>query len=267
MRNRLSPLEEAFPKRKRPLLMTGLVVGDPFLEATEDYMRTVVEAGADVVELIMPFSDAAYHGPVLRRACRRAMSEEVSWRELEELIARFREVNGQTPIVVASYYNRIIARGMKRCVEGLREAGADAVVVTDLPDEEAESFRRQVEEHQMVLVQTVAPTTPTRRFRRLASRARGLLLWTGHSGAEVGVEIDEFRQRLKELRQYTELPIVASMNVESGRDAAVVTEAAHGVEVSSSLAWLIEGKGPNIEERLQAFVADLRSSLDAGAGQ
>lgn len=267
MNNRLTPLEHAFPRRKRPLLMTGLVVGDPFLEATGDYIKAVVEGGADILELIVPFSDSAFHGPVLRRACGRAMSEEITWDDVEELIAEFRQWDDETPVVVSSYLNRILAREPARCVEGLDEAGADGLVITDLPAEEAGEFRRQIEEHQMALLQTVAPTTTTRRFRKLAAGARGLLMWTGHIGAEVGIEIDEFRQRLKECRQYTELPIVASMNVESGREAAVVAEAAHGVEVSSSLAWLIEGKGPQVDKRLEAFVADLRQSLDTGVSK
>lgn len=264
MNHRLTPLEQAFPRRKRPVLMTGLVVGDPYLEATEDYLKAVVAGGADVVELIVPFSDAAFHGPVLRRACGRAMSEEVAWDDVEALIAEFRKVDDETPLVVSSYFNRILAREPGRCVAGLDAAGADAVLVTDLPAEESHDFRREVEGRQMALLQTVAPTTTTQRFRKLAARARGLLLWTGDSGAEVDIDIDEFRQRVRQLRQYTALPFVASMNVESGRDAAVVADVAHGVWVSSSLAWLIEGKGPEVDERLEAFVAELRTSLDQG---
>ncbi len=263
MKNRLTALEHAFPRRKRPLLMTGLVVGDPFLEATADFMRAVVAGGADVLKLIVPFSAPAYHGPVLRRACRRAMSEEITWDDVEVLIREFRQWDEETPVVVSSYFNRILAREPSRCIEGLAEVGTDAVVVTDLPAEEAGPLRRDVEEQEMALLQTVAPATTTRRFRRLASRARGLLMWTGHSGAEVDIDIDEFRHRLTELRQYSELPIVASMNVGSGPEAASVAKSVHGVEVSSSLAWLIEGKGPGVEERLEKFVAELREDLDS----
>lgn len=263
MENRLTPLEDAFPRRTKPLLITGLVAGDPFLEATRDYMDVVVDGGADAVELIVPFSDPAYHGPVVRRACDRAMSERIGWEGVEEMIADFREEDEATPVIVSSYVNRILARGQQRCADELANAGVDAVRVTDLPAEEAGDFKEKIEQKGMSLIQTVAPSTAKKRFRRLEKEASGLLVWTGHCGTEVTMEREAFRERLKDLRQYTSLPIVASMNVESGEGAADIAEAAHGVLVESALAWLIEGMGANVEERLEVFVQDLRVHLDA----
>ena len=262
MKNRLTPLENAFPRRTTPLLLTGLVAGDPFLEATREYMDVIVDAGADAVELIIPFSDPAYHGPVLRRACDRAMSEKVSWEAVEEMIADFRRDDGNTPVIVSTYYNRVLARGTTDCAQGLAESGVDAVRVTDLPAEEAGEFKEEVEGREMALIQSIAPSTTKERFRRLAKEASGLMIWSGHCGAEVTMPPAEFRDRLRDLRQYTPLPIVASMNVESGEDAASVAGACHGVLVQSAIAWLIEGLGANVEERLGAFVADLRVNLD-----
>lgn len=262
MNHRLVPLEQAFPRRKRPLLMTGVVVGDPIPEATGDYIDAICRGGADILELIVPFSDATYYGQVLRRACKRAMSEAITWDDVEELIADFRGDDEDTPVVVSSYFNRVLARDPVRCLRGLAQAGADAILIVDLPAEEAEGIKREAEEHELALIQTVAATTTQRRFRRLAAGARGFLMWTGRYGAEVEMEVDAFRSQIEDFRQYTELPIVASMNVETGSDAAEVAQVAHGVSVSSSLAWLIEGKGPNVEERLEAFVADLRTNLD-----
>lgn len=262
MNNRLEQLQKAFPMRSRPLLMTGLVVGDPFAEATGDYMRAVVRGGADAIELLVPFSDPVYHGPVMRRSARRAMSEKVTWEQVEKLIADFRAEDDDTAIIVSSYLNRVLARGIPECAQGLAEAGADAVMVTDLPAEEAQPLRREVEQRQLVLVQTVAPTTTERRFRRLASDAHGVMVWTGHTGAEIAVEHREFHDRVRKLRKLSSVPIVASMNVESGGEAAMVAKAAHGVLVGSALSWLIEGKGPDVDDRLEAFVDELRLHLD-----
>lgn len=266
MTSRLISLEDAFPRRTAPLLMTAVVAGDPFVEATCDYMHAVVAGGADIIEVVVPFSDPVYHGPVMRRASRRAMSEKVSWEDVETLVADFREDDDETPVVVSSYTNRILARGQSRSAQGLADAGVDGVMVTDLPAEEASPFRHEVENRQMVLLQTVAPTTTDKRFRQLAADARGLLVWTGHVGAELGIDVSQFEQRLRTLRQLTSLPIVASMSIESGEEAARVARSAHGVLVGSALSWLVEGKGPDVEARLEAFVADLRLHLDGIEG-
>lgn len=263
MKNRLIAVQSAFPSRTRPLLMTGLVAGDPVLEATRSYMDVLVAQGVDIIELIVPFSDPAYHGPVLRRACRRAMSEKVGWDAVKELLTDFRRSHDEIPIVVSSYFNRILARGEQQCAQELAQAGVDGVMVVDLPNEEAGVFKREVEQRDMVLIQTVASTTTKQRFRHLEKHARGVMVWTGHCGADVTMSSPDFQQRVRDLRQYTSLPILASMNIETGEEAATVARAAHGVLASSSLAWLIEGKGPNVEERLAAFVAHLRADLDA----
>ena len=262
--NRLDAFREAFPRRTQPLLMTALVVGDPFLGATEDYLYAVVEGGADVVELVMPFSDPAFHGPAMRRACARAMKEAVRWEDLFELVSRFREEEDQVPMVVSSYYNRILACGEEQCADRMAEAGVDGVMVMDLPFEEAQGFREILEERGLSLIQHLAASTGEERFRKLVRQARGMLVWTGHTGMEVSLTGEEFHRRMKEMRKYTLVPLVASMDVGSSEEASEVVRSAHGVLVGSSLAWLIEGKGPGVEERLRAFVAELRVSLDAG---
>ncbi len=262
MTDRLDVIEEAFPQRTRPLLVTGLVAGDPFVDATGDFMHAVVDGGADVIELLVPFSDPIYHGSVMRRANERAMSERVDWRDVERLVDEFREDDDQTPIIVSSYFNRVLARGEQACVEGLADAGVDALNVVDLPTEEGGALREVLAGVNLALIQTGAPTTSPRRFRQLQTSARGLLFWTGHSGAQEAVDFEVFEQRVTTFRRHTSLPIVASMNVESGDEAIDVVGNAHGVVVGSSLAWLIEGRGPDVDERLRAFVADLRDHID-----
>ena len=263
MTNRLTPLESAYPRRTRPLLAVGLVVGDPFLEATGRYLDALVDGGTDVIELIMPFSDPLFHGPVLRRACERAMSEKVSWDDIEGLIANFRRSNDETPLMVTSYFNRVLARGEGECTAGLAAAGADGLMVIDLPREEAKSLELNAEQQELSLIQAVAPTTRLARFHEVIKGARGFLLWTGHSGVEAAMEPAVFQQQLREFRKHTTLPLVVSHNVESGEEAAQIVRAAHGVLVSSAVAWLIEGGGPQVEQHLERFVSDLRTSVDA----
>lgn len=262
MTRRLTAIQEAFPGRDRPLLVVALVVGDPFVEATRDYMDAVVAGGADAIELLVPFSDPVYHGPVMRRALRRAMSERVTWEEVDALIDDFRNGDDDTPVIVSSYTNRMFARGQKGCAQALADSGADGVMVTDLPAEEAGEFKSELEAQDLALIQTVAPTTTQKRFSRLSRQSRGLLVWTGHVGAELTTTIPEYEKRMQQLRRQTSLPLVASMNIETGEDAARIARSAHGVLVGSAVSWLVEGKGPDVDQRLEAFVADLRLHLD-----
>jgi tryptophan synthase alpha chain len=260
MTDRFAPLRDAFPHRRRPLLMTALVAGDPHLGATREFMNALIEGGADVLELVLPFSDPTFHGPVMRRACERALREHVGWEGIAEIVADFRREETEIPIVLTSYYNRVLHIGVQECVDRLAEAGVDGLLVMDLPAEDADEVKAMLEARQMSLIQVVAPTTEEKRFRRIARDARGVLVWTGHCGSDIA-EPDLASERIQHLRKLSPIPLVASMSVESGEDAARVAESAHGVLVGSSLAWLIEG-GADVTDRLRAFVAELRIHLD-----
>lgn len=265
--NRLVSLREAFPRRQRPLLMTALVAGDPFLGATADYLRACVEGGADMIELLLPFSDPTFHGPVMRRACAHAMNEEVTIEDLAGLIAEFRqEPDGEDiPLVVSTYANRVLPRDFRAVVRSLAAAGADALMIIDLPFEASASVRTILEGEGLYLIQQLSQTTSLKRLREIVKEAKGFFVWTGHAGSEVSVSDEVFRAQMKEIRTNSLIPVVASMDISSSEDAVMIANNAHGVLVGSALAWLIEGKGPGVEERLRAFVADLRVSLDAEA--
>lgn len=265
--NRLAAWREAYPRREQPLLMISLVLGDPFWGATLDYLHAVVEGGADIVELVVPFSDPAFHGPVMRRASIRATAEETSWQDVAQLVRDFRasEEAGDVPLIVSTYANRLLHFGERECIELLASAGVDGLMVTDLPAEESKDLKDALEAKGLYLIHQVAATTSLERFRRIARDAKGLLVWTGHVGGGVSLELEEFQSRMKSLRTYSLVPLVASMDIESSEEAVEVARAAHGVLLGSVLSWLIEGKGPGVEERLRAFVADLRISLDSKA--
>lgn len=259
MSHRFDPLRDAFPRRQEPLLIAALVVGDPHVGATREYMDALVEGGADVIELVLPFSDPTFHGPVMRRACLRALHEDVQWESIAEIVEDFRRGEEQVPVIVTSYFNRVLVLGEERCAELLAGAGVDGLLVMDLPAKESASLREILAARGVDLIQTVAATTSEKRFREIARDARGVLLWTGHSGTEA-FDADH-SEEIRRLRGFSRIPLVASMGVETGEDAARVAQCAQGVLVGSALAWLIEG-GADVSDRLRAFVADLRIHLD-----
>jgi tryptophan synthase alpha chain len=241
--------------------MTAVVAGDPHLGATLEFMQRMSDDGADFIELIIPFSDPTYHGPVLRRAAERALREEVSWAELIELGQDFRKTH-ETPVFLSSYYNRLATKGLSVVVDFIAEAQFDGAMVTDLPFGEDSALRSELAEHGLTLVSTVAPTTSHERFEQISSAAEHLLLWTGHSGGEPTISDEEFRERVQEFRRVSDLPVLASMKVSGGEDAAEVAQVADGVLVGSAIVWLIEGRGADLVENVGALVKDLRAGLD-----
>ncbi len=259
-RNRLDRIVEQGDAASN-YLMCALVAADPHVEGTLEYMRTVAESGADILELIVPFSDPAYHGPVIQRACERALSEDPSWESVREIVETFRQED-ETPIVVSSYYNRILAYGLDQFGEMLGEAGVDGVLVADLPWDESGRLREAIEPHGVPLVPTVAPTTREARMATIVEESSTFFIWTGHSGGDVTLSRRDFEESMQRFRGMTDRPILASMKISTGEEAASVVEHASGVLVGSALIWLIEGRDATLDERLRAFVGELREALD-----
>ncbi len=262
MTNRLKAIEEAYPGREHPLLVTGVVIGDPVLEATVDYGEVLVESGADILELWVPFSDPIYHGPVLRRAFERATSDRITCEDVQEVVSELRRRCGEVPIVISSYGNRLVGPGPEGCIPELVEAGADGLYLMDVPDEELGLVRDVAKASSMALVRSVAPTTTRERFQQVCKGGEGLVIWQGHRGEGPELSMGEFKARVEALKPWATMPVVASMSIESAEEARQIADITQGVMVSTSLAWQIEGRGPNVKERLARFVGDLRSALD-----
>jgi tryptophan synthase alpha chain len=262
MTERIARARRRASEHSQPLMMTALVAGDPYLEATLEYMRSLADAGADFIELIFPFSDPTYHGAVIRRAAARAIREEVTWEEIVELGKKFRKTH-QTPVLFSTYYNRVLAKGIDPFVDALAEGGFDGAMITDLPWEEGEHLRAALGARDLTLPTAVAPTTTRERFRQITSGSEGFLIWTGHAGGEPTISAEQFGERMHQIRQMSELPILASMKIATGEDARAVSRLCDGVLVGSALVWLIEGRGPDIAESLGDFVAELRAALDS----
>ncbi len=265
MSKRLEQIVDA-SERGDPILMCAVVAGDPHVEATIDYVSTIAEAGADVIELIVPFSDPAYHGPVIQRACDRALKEGLDWRDVQTIGESVRE-SEETAIIVSSYYNRVLASGRKNVARRLSKAGIDGVMIADLPWDESASLRRDLEAQKMDFIPQIAPTTGADRLRAIGQGATSFVVWTGHSGGEMTLSRESFSRAMEAFHSRSSTPVFASMKISSGEEAATVTEFADGVLVGSALTWLIEGRGDDLEERLRGFVGELRRAIDGDEGE
>ena len=247
-----------------PLLACGVVGGDPYLEALPELLGALVRGGADVVEVINPTSDAAYHGTVIQRACQRALREPFALHELLEQIRRWRDEDPTTPLLLSSYYNQLLAPGLERACSAMVDAGVDAVSIVDLPWREAEHARGYIKDAGMLHIPVMAPTTPDARASEiLASAKEGAVIWAGHVGGDVSDRAQALERLIDQCALGATTSVLASLHVSTPAEARAVAMACHGVLVASSVVWLVEGKGADLDERLTSFVESLRQALDA----
>jgi tryptophan synthase alpha chain len=242
--------------------MCSIVAGDPHIEATARYLDLLAENGVDIIEVIYPVGEPIYHGPAIQRASRRALREDIDWEDIAWLAEQFREQQ-QLPLVLSSYYNRFLQRGLASTIEMLEASGFDSVMVNDLPLDESGPLLKVLEDTELSFWHPIAPSTPEQRVEKIAENTGEALVWTGHTGADLALETQDFANRMKHYRETLSKPIIASMKISTGDDAASVGAICDGVLIGSALMWVIESRGANLEEKLVELVREFRTSLDA----
>ncbi len=235
-------LAGAFSSGERPVLITFTVAGDPDYETSLAIMHQMADAGAGIIELGLPFSDPVADGPVIQRADIRAMEAGMNTDRLFELVRDFR-AESTVPIVVLTYANLVMRRGISRFYQQAAGAGIDGVVIADLPLEESDPFCRAAEETGISHIMMVSPTTSPGRLDAIVSRADGfiyLVAAKGVTGARSGVD-PAARSFLSRIREKTRIPVAPGFGIS---DAGQVREwnqaGADGIIVGSAIVRRIE---------------------------
>jgi tryptophan synthase alpha chain len=227
---------------KKPALVAYVTCGDPDLATTREIVLAAIDAGADVIELGVPFSDPVADGPVIQRASQRALKHGTSLAQVLTLAAEVREHAQSTGLIVFSYLNPILRMGMEKFCAVTRHAGVDGVLVTDLPVEEAGEYLRKMKTHDLAPVFLAAPTSPDARLRRIAEASRGFVYAvsrTGVTGARQ--QIAEDAQKLvRRLRRLTKLPIAVGFGISTSEQFAEVGEFADAAVVGSAIVETVE---------------------------
>ena len=263
----MSRLEATFTRlraRGERALVAYLMAGDPSLAETR---RLVVEAerrGADVIELGVPFSDPLADGPVIQRAGTRALAAGTSLARVLEMVSTLR-AQVHVPLVVMTYYNPVLAFGLKSFARTAADAGADGVIVPDLPWEECEPLRAETEPAGLDMIQFVAPTSPPTRVKTIARLSRGfiyLVSLTGVTGArrELPKDLDA---QIRTLRLVTTKPVCVGFGVSTPEQVAAVGQIADGVAVGSAIVRTIEEHTGTaaLVDRVGDFIAALKQPL------
>jgi|SRR5579863_2615587 len=252
----------------RPGLVAYVTCGDPDLATTRDVVLGAIDAGADVIELGVPFSDPVADGPVIQRASQRALQRGTTLTDVLKLAAEVRQHAQSTGLVIFSYFNPILRMGLEKFCRVVRHAGVDGVLITDLPVEEADDYRREMRKNQLAPVFLAAPTSTDERLKRIAEASGGFVYAvsrTGVTGAHQQMP-DDARDLVQRIRKYSRLPIAVGFGISTLAQFAAVGEFADAAVVGSAFVETIERNSGKeaacVGEFVRSLVAGRVSTVD-----
>ena len=261
--NRISQLFTTLKKQKSKALVTFITAGDPDLPTTESMIHLLEEAGADIIELGMPFSDPMADGPTIQLSSERALAAGTT---LEGILAAVRSVRATSsiPLILMGYLNPIHAYGYERFCRDASEAGVDGVLLVDMPPEEAKPFLACAKAHGLNVIFLLTPTSDDGRIATVAELGRGFIYCvtvTGVTGArqEVSTSLGD---ELARVRRKVKIPLVAGFGISTPEQAADVAVLADGVVVGSAIVKLFQQySGQELEARVRSFVGSLKEAI------
>ena len=257
---------EALARAKRKALIPYITAGDPHPSLTVPLMRALVEAGSDILELGVPFSDPMADGPVIQRAGERALKHGVGLADVLKLVTDFRKSDSKTPIVLMGYANPIEAMGVEKFVAAAKAAEIDGVIVVDYPPEECEQFAALAKKHGIDPVFLLAPTSTDKRIEQVARVGSGYLYYVSLRGVTGAANLDfsEVSSRIPKIRATTKLPIGVGFGIRDAESAKRVAQSADAVVIGSRIIQEIEaGNADGAVARVKAFLKPIRQALDA----
>ncbi len=262
-------IAESFAKDpERTLLVPYITAGDPDLDTSLALMHTMVEAGADIIELGVPFSDPMADGPVIQLACERALAVGTRLVDVIDLVARFRESNHDTPVVLMGYMNPLERLGYAEFADRAAQAGVDGVLTVDLPPEEGRELGAELERTGLDAIYLLSPTTPDARLQAVAERASGYLYYVSLKGVTGAAKLDtcEVATRVKHIKTLAKLPVAVGFGIRDAESAATVSATADAVVVGSVLVSLVGEHGADREAAKAAVgevIRSMREAMDA----
>ncbi len=266
--SRLAHVFERLRGAGRKALIPYVTAGDPQPDATVPTLHALVQAGADVIELGVPFSDPMADGPVIQAACERALAGGTRLRDVLDMVRRFRQQDADTPVVLMGYLNPIEVMGYEAFARAAAQAGVDGVLTVDMPPEEANGLLTAVREAAIDPIFLVAPTSDRGRIEAIASVASGFLYYVslkGVTGADA-LDVGSVAGKLEEVRAATDLPLGVGFGISDPERAAAVARVADAVVVGSALVRRIaeHAEDPAAgRAEAAALLARMREAMDA----
>ncbi|MDB5890185.1 MAG: tryptophan synthase, alpha chain [Polaromonas sp.] len=265
-------IESAFSKLKsesRTALIPYVMAGFPFLDITPELMHAMVDAGADVIELGVPFSDPSADGLVIQRAGEKALALGVGLAKVLEMVSVFRQRDTVTPVVLMGYANPVerydIKNGPGSFISHAARAGVDGVLIVDYPPEECEAFAAQLRSNKMDLIFLLAPTSTDERMAQVARVASGYVYYVSLKGVTGAgnLDTDAVAAMLPRIRQHVSIPVGVGFGIRDAETAKTVGQVADAVVIGSKIIQLIDNQPRDTAvAAVHAFLKDIRAALD-----
>ena len=263
--SRIQTTFDKLKRHKRKALIPFITAGDPHPKCTVPLLHALVEAGADVIELGVPFSDPMADGPTIQRASERALKHHVGLHHVLDMVAEFRRSDASTPIVLMGYGNPIEAMGWETFAKHCAEAGVDGALTVDFPPEEGQEAFAHLEKHGIDPIFLLAPTSTEARVERIAKQARGYVYYVSLKGVTGAGHLDlsAIAQKIPQLRKHIKLPIGVGFGIRDAATALAVAKLCDGVVVGSRIVQEIENSTEqNVVVNVSSLVRDLRQAVD-----
>ena len=256
---------ERLQAQGRKALIPFITAGDPDPALTVPLMHTLVEAGADIIELGVPFSDPMADGPTIQRASERALLKGVSLRQVLGMVANFRADDNETPVVLMGYANPIEAMGVQAFAEAAFDAGVDGVLVVDYPPEESVEFAQAMHANALDPIFLLAPTSTTERMAQVDRIAAGYVYYVSLKGVTGAAHLDvaEVSRRVQDVRRHVRLPLAVGFGIRDAAGAAAVAGCADAVIIGSRIIELMEPlDGARAVDTAATFLRGVREAID-----
>jgi tryptophan synthase alpha chain len=259
---RIKQIFDTAKAQNRAALITFIMGGDPDLQTTGALLSTLPQAGADIIEIGVPFSDPMADGPVIEAAGKRAISRGTTLKKILDTVSQFRTANTTKPIILMGYYNPIYRYGVQKFCKDAGAAGVDGLIIVDLPPEEEREITPHLEQNGLFLVRLIAPTSNDERVKKITASASGFVYYisvAGVTGAATASSID-LAVKLEALHKDIALPIAVGFGIKTAQQVKEAAKHADAVVVGSALVSVIaESKNP--VQAAGAFVMQLAAGL------
>ena len=244
-------------------LVTFVTGGDPDYITSKEILDKIIEKGADIIEIGMPFSDPMADGPTIQFASKRAIDNGTNLETIFKICNHIREKNLSIPIVLMGYYNVILHYGLKNFVDKINSIGVDGLIIVDLQPEEDQELYDTLKSTNIDLIRLITPNTTSKRLSTITNQASGFLYYvtitgiTGHKSAN----IQELKKIIPNIREYSKLPIIAGFGIKDKKDVSEICKTADGAVIGSSIVKIIENNLKNKEKmmnEISSFIEELK---------
>ena len=265
--SRIQACFDALAKSGRKALIAYITAGDPHPDHSVELMHTLVEAGANIIELGVPFSDPMADGPVIQAACERALVHGTSLHQVLDMVGEFRKRDEHTPVILMGYQNPIEVMGVSEFADAASQSQVDGVLTIDVPIEQAEETLNVYQQHAIDSIFLIAPTTSAARIKKICAASSGFVYYVSLKGVTGAghLDISEVKSKVAEIKQVSTLPVGVGFGIKDAESAKNIASIADAVVVGSALIRSIEANISDQEtmhQGIKSLLSSMRSAMD-----